>query len=683
MSSQTEREIIKEAAERLEQAADWESVARKNYLNDLKFGHADSYNGYQWPEEVSRTRIQTRKPMLTINQVRQQCLQIINDAKQNKVACNVAPVSDAATKEAAEIYEGVIRHIEYQSQAESVYDSATETQVFGGIGYWRIVTDYVHEDTFDQEIFIRRIKDPLSVYLDPGITELDGSDARWGIVFEDLPKTVFESLYPKMKGKTTSQPLNTQNAMLDTKHFVRIAEYFRRSEKRDKLLLMPDGSTVRASKLAGTPLLAKLREEHPDLETREIITHEIEQFKIAGTEIIEKTTWPGKYIPLVRVIGEETIIEGKLDRKGHVRASIDAQRMANYWASAAVEHVALQSKTPYIGPMEAFAGLETYWESANRADAAWLPFKGFTAEGTPIAAPQRQQPPVMAQAYITGMEVAQNQLQVVSGQFQAEMGAPGNERSGTAIQQRQRQGDNATYHYIDHLALAIRYTGRILIDLIPKIYDTERVLKIMAEDGSVQDVTIDPNAPSPHQQSSTSDPNVIKTIFNPNVGRYDVQADVGAAFGTKRQEAFAALSKMIQHSPGLVNVAGDLLMKSADFPLADELAERLKRMVPPQALGGPSPETLQLQQTVQNMHLQMTKMMQDSAEERLGRRSEQEQKQIDAYKAETDRIGAMKAIDPEALRPIIAQLVQEVLTGATPQNVMQPYSDSLMASASS
>lgn len=668
----THREIIREAADRLEQAANWESTARKRYQDDLKFGHGDAYNGYQWPDDVSRARARGHKPMLTINQVRQQCLQIINDAKQNKVACKVSPTGDEATKEAAEILEGVIRHIEYQSQAESVYDSATETQVFGGIGYWRIVTDYVHDDTFDQEIYIRRIKDPMSVYLDPGINEVDGSDMRWAIIFEDVPKTVFDSLYPKLKGKITSQPLNTQNAKLDSKNFVRIAEYFRRTEKRDKLVLLPDGTTIRASKMSGTPLLVKLREEHPNLETREIIDHEIEQFKIAGNEVIEKTIWPGRYIPIVRVIGEETVIDGVLDRKGHVRASVDPQRMANYWASAAVEHVALQSKTPYIGPMEAFAGLETYWETANRADPAWLPYKGFLANGTPIAAPERQQPPVMAQAYITGMEVAQQQLQVVSGQFQAELGAPGNEKSGTAIQQRQRQGDNATYHYIDHLALAIRYTGRILLDLIPRIYDTERVLNIMAEDGSVTNVRIDPQAPVAHQELATADPNVIKTTLNPSIGRYDVQADVGPSFGTRREEAFNALAQIMAQNQEAMKIGGDLLFQSADFPGADQMAERWKRMLPPAALGGPSPELLQAQQMIQSMHVKMTEMVQDAAEARLTRQTEQEQKQIDSYKAETTRIGVLKDVDPAALRIVVAQLVQEALSNVPVQQFTVP-----------
>ncbi|TPG50185.1 hypothetical protein EAH75_01430 [Rhodanobacter glycinis] len=352
-----------------------------------------------------------------------------------------------------------------------------------GIGYWRVVTDYPNERTFDQEIYLRRVKDPLTIYLDPDITEVDGSDARFAFVYEDRPRELFEKEYPKYKDSAPHGTLGESGDGWSDKDTVRVAEYYRRKEKKDKLIATESG-VVKASNLP--PEIRAEMLADPNAKVRDIIEQEIEWFLIVGDEIADKNIWPGKYIPIVRVIGEETVIDGKLDRKGHTRALKDPQRTYNYWTSAAVEFVALQSKTPYIAPVEAISGLEVYWESANRDNLALLPYNGLDDQGKAIPPPSRQAPPTFAPAYLQGLQVSGEELQAVSGQYEAQFGEKSNEKTGIAIQARQRKGDNATYHYIDHQAIAIRFTGRILIDLIPKIYDTKRVLRIVEENGDQQ-----------------------------------------------------------------------------------------------------------------------------------------------------------------------------------------------------
>jgi hypothetical protein len=241
-------------------------------------------------------------------------------------------------------------------------------------------------------------------------------------------------------------------------------------------------------------------------------------------------------------------------------------------------------------------------------------------------------------------------MQYVSGQYEANEGSPSNERSGVAIQQRQRKGDNATYHYIDHLANAIRFTGRILIDLIPKIYDTPRVVKILGDDKTQGDVQIDPQAQAPLQTQVDQRTGTEHHIFNPNMGRYEVESDVGPAFATRRQETFNALSQLMQADPALMQVAGDLLMQAADFPMADELAERLKRMVPPQALGGaPAAELQKAQQQIEQLQKTLQSMVEQMAAQKAKHTAVEQQKDIDVYKAETGRMEALKQIDPAAL----------------------------------
>lgn len=661
--AEADRKILNEAKDRFKRCQDWESNSRTLFLADVKFANADSDNGYQWPNDISTSRGKDNRPCLTINKTRQHCLQIINDAKQNKPSVTIRPVSNGASYDAAQIFEGVVRHIEEISDAQAAYDTATTFQVQGGVGYWRILTEYADADSFDQEIFIRRVKDPMSVYLDPDTIEADASDMKFAFIFTDIPTEEFERLYPDMDGAPTDTISNGAGWMED--EHCRIAEYYRVKQTKKTLIAMSDGSILSEDELPEGVKLKDLQEMDPGLKTREVSDPTIEWYKIAGDKIVERNIWPGKYIPIVKIVGEETIIEGRLDRKGHVRALKDPQRMYNYWTSSAVEHVALQGKSPYVAPAQAIEGLETYWETANTENHAILPYNGYDDQGRPIAPPERSQPPVMAPAYMQGMQTAAGEMMAASGQYQAQMGEASNERSGKAISERQRQGDNATYHYINNLAIGIRYTGKILIDLIPKVYDTARVVRILGEDGSDDHVMIDPNGQTAVQQHQDIVSRQIVKVFSPSVGKYSVEADIGPAYGTRREQAWDAFQQIAAQAPELMSVIGDLMFQNADFPGADEIAKRLQRMVPPQALGtGPSPQEQQMQQEIQKLQGMLNQASIETQKLRMTNKSKDEQKDIDVYEAETDRLKAMATMmpmDPQGLQQLVHSLVQQAL----------------------
>ena len=671
--SETDEDIVAEAKKRFARAEEWEASSRNLGRNDVKFGNADSDNGWQWETTLRTTREADDAPCLTINKTRQHCLQIINDARDHEDSVQVRPVGDGATFDAAQVYEGIIRHIEYVSNASQAYDTGTWHQVFAGIGYWRVVTDFLSDDSFDQEIYVRRVPNRESVYLDPNIKEYDGSDAAWGIIFDDVPRAEAEAMGLIEKGENGAPTLGNYTDVWVTKDHVRIAEYFRRSEKSDELIELPPDiadaigmATVRASQLP-----KELRDSVPkDARRRKIVTPEIEWFKIVGDKIVDRKPWAGKYIPIVRIIGEETVIDGVLDRKGHVRALKDPQRMYNYNSSAAVQYGALQAVTPWLTAIEAIGPHMEYWGKANISTAAVLPYNHLSEDGQrELPAPTRIAPPMAAPVFIEGMKIAQNEMMLASGQYQAVMGAPSNETSGKAINARQRQGDNATGHYLQHRATAIRFTGKILIDLIPKIYDTARVTQIIARDGTRKSVQIDPNAQDAHQ--NLTDPTAkdtndakIAAIFNPSVGQYDVMSDVGPSYATSRQEAFNAYSQIIAHNPAMTSVAGDLMFKAADFPGADVIAERLRNMVPQQALGGPSQEMQQMQAHVQaamQAGQSQIEQLHAALKDAQAKLAEKEPSQLDWYKAETDRLKATGSIDPEAMKPVIRALVSDVL----------------------
>lgn len=654
-----EDKIIIEAKKRFNRVEMWESVARKRWLDDVKFCNGDSDNMYQWPWVTSRARgygTAEERPCLTINKTRQHCLQIINDSRQNKTSIKIKPTGNEATYEAAQVLEGIVRHIEYVSDAQSAYGTATRHQVQGGIGYWRVVTDYAGDDSFDQEVFIRRIKDPMTVYVDPDIQTADGSDMRWAFIFDDMPKDEFDAAYPQYKGKAASAL--GDNSLIPEDH-VRVAEYFRCVEKSDRLVVLRDPDSGEELVVRASDVPEGLKEafdkvvDDPRAKMRTIKYNQVEWFLIVGDRIAERRDWPGRYIPIVRVPGEETVIDGELDRKGHVRALKDPQRMYNYNASSQVESVALQSKIPYIAPAQAIEGLENYWESANVHNWPVLPYNHKDDNGQPLNPPQRAQPPVASSGFEVGMRNAAQDMMLVSGQYEAMVGAQGNERSGVAIQQRQRQGDNATYHFIDHLSMAIRFTGKIILDLIPKVYDTKRIIHIMAEDGTTTEVTLDPQAAQAYFKTQEQVGETAREVtFNPNVGRYEVMSDVGPAFATRRQEAFNAFTQIVSQDSQLMPIIGDLMFKAADFPFADEIAERLERMVPAQAKGeGPNPELQGLQAQIQMRDAMIQAMSQKLQDAQIRTEDDALQKLIDMFKAETDRLKVLldNAPDPNLL----------------------------------
>jgi len=688
-----DEEILKEARERFIRCQEWEKDTRDRALRDTKFMEGDAWNGWQWDASVKQAR--GERPCLTMNKVRQHCLQIINDAREHKAQIKVTPTGGRATYEASKIFSGIIRRIEYQSKAVDAYSTAFFHQVQSGYGMLRVVTDYVDDDSFDQEIYVRRVPDPETVYLDPDAKDYDKADMRFAFVVNEIPRERYEAEFCKDAMPPSSDAMVIADASLkgwNDEHHIREAEYFRRTERSDKVHLLRDGSTVRESDLDGMDGDARKQLIASATQSRDLTTMDVEWFRIVGDRIEERKPWLGKYIPLVPVIGEETVIEQKLDRKGHVRALIDPQRIYNYWSSSAVEHVALQTKAPWVAGAQAVEG-HSEWEIANVTNPSLLIYNERDEEGRDLRPPERPAPPVMAQAYIQGMSIARDDMLMVSGQYQAEFGQPSNERSGVAIDARQRQSDNATYHYVDNQAKSIRQVGRILLDLIPLVYDTQRVAKIMAEDGSDSDVHLNPDAGVAHQyigqqpqgglgpltsqqyDAQLADPNTPNPIiiFDPNVGRYDVESDVGPAYGTQRQEAANAFAQIMAQNPAAFQLVGDFWAENSDFPGADELADRLKRGLPPQyKAGAPDPQVMQLQQQLQQTNqlaqqtlgkadAEIASLKQQLAALHVQQKDKTVSNATDDYDAETRRLQAVAAADPAAAQVIIRSLLSGML----------------------
>lgn len=659
--------VLTEARDRFRECESWESYARQNYVSDVQFAEADEYNQAQWPVYNLTQRGQQNKACLTINQIKVHNRHIQNDSLQNKQGMYVRPVGGGSDYASAQIMEGIIRHIENISDANSVYDTASYGMIWGGIGWWRIITDYVSPISNDQEIFIEPIPDPMCVFIDKQCVRFDKSDAKYGFVFEKISKDEFKRKYPEYK----DIPLMISPFGSDTElgwwdeDSIRICDYYRKTYVKDVVHRLVDGTDILESDAKKQNILDQVLEN--SIYSRKTEREQVKCYKIAGDQIVDEYDWMGKYIPLICCIGEETVINGIMDRKGHTRGLISIQRMVNYFNSSAAEQVALDSKTPWLAPVAAIEGYEEDFKFANIYNLPVLSWKHVDDEGRPIPPPVKIPPPVMAQAFIEGIRISDQNMFAASGLQQASLGEASNERSGKAIDARQRQAATATYHFVDHLSKAQRFCAKQLIDLIPKIYDTKRIIRILSEDSTQQTVQIDPTHPKAASQvdgvdDESFDPQQIAHIFNPGLGEYDIVADTGPAYATRQQEGFNALSQVLQEHPTLIDVAGDIWAEAGGFPFSQKLAKRMKNRMSPQILTGkPSPDVVQLQQMLAHQHQIMTEMNKENEMLKSKDNETETQKAIDWYKAETDRQDVMAKIAPEAMEVVVKNQISQML----------------------
>lgn len=663
--------IVAEATRRFKRCAEWEASARSNFLADYRFAHGDSDNGYQWPSRIRQNRDVDSRPCLTMNIVRQHNLQIVNEAKQNKSSVTFKATGGAATKESADVYNGLFRRVEYVSEAQSAYETACEYQVAGGWGWIRLVTEYADNKTFNQDFRIKRVWDPLSIYGDMDCQEKNCSDSRYGFAFDLVPDEQMEEAYPWLKDLETMGPLgaSTTEDSWNLKDHTRVCEYFRKVPTADRLVsfINPNnGARVNLPRSRMPKEIYRAIMNEPLTKWRPLTTWEVQWYLIVGQRIVDKTIWPGQYIPLIRVLGEETVIDGVLDRKGHTRSMKDAQRMYNYNASAQVEFGALQTKTPWIVAAKAIEEYETMWNTANVVNHSVLVYNHIDDQGeAKVPAPQRTEPPTVATAFESGMETAFNQMMMTSGQWQNQMGMGGNERTGAAIDRRQEQGYTAVFHFQNNYAEALRFIGKQFLQLCPIIYDTPRLMKLQQDSGEDFDLEIDPNAKQVVQTIMDERGEVIKRILNPNIGEFDVQSDVGPAIGTRREETVRSLTLLLTQNPELTSIIGDLLLSAMDFPQAQEAAQRLKRMVPKQALGqGPTQDEAAMQEQIRVLNEALTKSMQKLGEAKVKLLTREELRDVQVYNAITGRYSALKdflALDASGVQRSVVDLVEQSL----------------------
>jgi len=541
---------------------DADSTNRAEALNDIKFAAGD-----QWPVEIQNSRNLESRPCLTINKIDAYIRQVTNQQRMQRPRIKVHPVNNLADYKIAQVIEGITRHIEVNSNADTAYDTAFDYAVRMGWGYWRVNTRYVSEDSFDQEIFIDTIDNPFTVYFDPNSLLPDGSDAERCLITTVMDKKIFKEYYPDADDGANFQQRSTgdDTAAWITKEDIRVAEYFYVERERAKLYLLSDGTSGFAD---SDNFFARVEASGLTIvDDRDSFRKVVKWMKCTSLEILEEKTMAGKYIPVVPCYGAQVIIDDKRKKYGLVRFAKDPQRMYNFWRTSMTESVALAPKAKWLLAEGQDEGHENEWAQANIKSSPVLRYKQKDIEGVPAPAPVRLQPEPPPMGIMEAAGAISADLQMVLGVLDPNQLPSGN-ISGKALQGQQNQVDLSNFHYYDNLTRSIRHTGKIILDLIPKIYDTQRVMRIIGSDGQPDMTTI-------------NEQNEIGEVLNDvTVGEYDVVMDTGPGFQTKRQQAVESMMPLMTGNPELFNVAGDLVFRNMDFPGADVIADRLAAMNP-------------------------------------------------------------------------------------------------------
>jgi hypothetical protein len=628
-------------------------------LEDLRFLEGEG----QWPQGVKAMREAEGRPCLTINKLPQYVSQVANEIRQNRPAIKVSPVDSASDPDKAELLEGLIRNIEYTSKADQAYDTAGFYAVACGMGFITVETCYADDDAFEQDIRICRVRNPMTVFIDPLAKEADASDMTRAIVTSLMSAEAFKKKYP---GKAaTSAHEGEEWGDWYTGNDVRLAEYWTREQVPRRVALMPDGSIIDADSVP---------EVVQPVATRNAIRWKVTYRLCTGADILEEKEWPGKYIPIVPVWGEEIDINGKIYRRGLIRNAKDSQRMYNYWRTTATELVALAPKAPVLLTDKQVEGKENDWATANVSPR---PYLTYNADPT-APMPQRLEPASVPQGVFTEAQVSVDDMKSTTGIYDASLGARGNETSGRAIMARQREGDNATFIYPDNVARAIAQVGRIVCDLIPKIYDTQRIVRVLGEDGA--QALMEVNAATPY--------GVMNDL---TTGKYDITVQSGPSYQTKRMEAADTMMLFVQAQPQLAPIIGDLIAKNMDWPGADQIAKRLKAMLPEpikaveqEEEGAPQiPPQVQsmIEQgmaQMEQMAAQIQELSAKNAELEADKQAKNRELAIKEYDAETKRLQVTSvAMTPEQVAMIAQQTVVEVLTAEQPAPPAEEFDEEL------
>jgi Phage P22-like portal protein len=603
LDPRTDEDVLHEARVRFQEASDWENAEREQQYEAQRFA-----SGHHWPEFMRQQRSLPgqEQPCLVIDRLAQYQNQILNSYRRNPLGIRVRPKDTSATPQLATILEGQLRSIEAESQAEIAYTTALSQAISTGEGFFRLTLGYENEYSFTQKLTITPLYNRFAVYCDPASVHPAGLDLDYAFIVSTMTHAAFCAKYQKQPVDVGQWALYPQQDWV-TKDQVRVADYYYKVWERKTLFQMPDGTVL--EKMEGV----EVPEGWP---TRETLCPKVYGVTMCGYAILAKTTWPGQHIPLIRVEGRRMDLDGKTQRTGIVQASSSSQLAYDAYRSAEMAAIALVPKAPYVLYVEQISGYEHLWNQANDGHVPYLPIKAVSAGGTLLPPPRREVAEPAVQAITQAAMMAAQDIQATVGQYEASVGAPSNEQSGAAIDSRKREGEQSTAGFTANLAWSIEACGRQILDILPRLYPGATDLRQVGKDGNVSMAPVNQRLPD-----GTPDPQGQQL----GQGRYECVVSAGPSYDTSREMMNERLGILLGSVPQVAPYVLDLYTGSLDIPQAEELAARLKTMVPPEALaateGQGNPQTQlvqaqnearQAQQQLQALTQQMQQMQQQT-----------------------------------------------------------------------
>lgn len=544
-------DVLKRAQENYQRDKEYWSDIYRKAREDMYF--ISDNEDAQWGLDDRRER--GKRPCLTIDQLGQFIHQVANTIRMNTPTINIIPGTDADI-ETADVFKGLIRNIEYRSNADEAYDTASLSSIRCSIGFIFVDHGYVGDTGFEQELTIKRSVNPLQCWLDCDSIEADGSDARRGIKIQTMSVGEFKRRYPR--AKVSSFGDDTKSNYKDDES-VNVAEYYEIIEETKEVGLLETGD------------IQEVAEDVEYSATRALKKAKVMRYILSGAEVLAESRFPGKYIPIIPVYGEEAWIDGKRQLYSLIRKSKDAQRMYNYWKSLETELLMKQPNAPVMAAAGTVENYKDDWQNPGKSMV--LRYDHVDADGNPAPKPERLAPPAIPTGIVNAARSTVDDIKATMGIYNASLGEASNETSGVAISRRKEEGDVATYHFGDNLVRSITHVGRLLVCAIPEVYDTPRVIQIIGNEDEPKQIGIN-GAIAPDQERG----------FDLTKGEYGVRVITGASFTTKRQEAAEFFQSIVEKQPDLMMIMGDLLFKNMDFSGAQAMAERMKKVVDPKFL---------------------------------------------------------------------------------------------------
>jgi hypothetical protein len=539
--------------------AEYDKDNREEAMEDLRFTYVD-----QWDETTRREREEQGRPCITVNTLPQIIGQVVGDRRINSTSIKVVPTSKAFTK-VAEVRSGLIKSIENFSRADTVYDACCEDQVACGISNFEVTMEYSKNDVFVQDIFIRQLHNPFSVTWDRQSRDPTGRDARHCFVEDDIPVKDFMDEYG-MEDIPDSFPTAIEGAIYNDWNdgkTVKLCAVWIMVDRPAIFALMSDGDVEDITDMEPEEYADRL---YIDAATgqpliREGVRTYAQRWLITGFKVLEGPyEIPLSRLPVIRVVGRVGRVGNRMYRFGIVRWARDPSLLRNYWRSITAETLAMAPKAVWIADHNSVKGREEDFREAHLTGDPLLIYNSGKMK------PERVDPPAIPQAVLTEANMNAQDIKDVTGIHDASLGIRSNEVSGKAIMARQREGDVATVTFHDHLNLAIQEAGDVCNQLIPLAYDTTRTIRVIGPEDEVDFVNI--NDPADEES-----PNIV-------AGKYDVQLITGPNYTTQRMEAADSMLEALKTMPEPMSQALDLIVEAQDWPGAQRIAKRFRKMIP-------------------------------------------------------------------------------------------------------